>query len=390
MDLRTVRFGDVVRNVDEAVRDPQTSDLERFVGLEHIDPESLRIKRWGLISDGTSFTRRFTAGQVLFGKRRAYQRKVAVADFDGLCSSDILVFEPADDQLVPELLPFIVQTEGFFQHALGTSAGSLSPRTRWRDLAAYEFALPPLDEQRRIAEILWAAEDAIEKDRKLVEEQASFRTVLFEDQLQKFGDQQGGKSTACTVTLSDLLMSSPESGFSAVTAGKDTGHHVLILSALTRQGYQRGHLKPVELVPEVQATVLQKGDFLISRSNTIDLVGLVGIFNENRSDVSFPDTMMRLRPDESRVDPLFLEQVLLSTIGREQIRRIAAGTSGSMKKINRSGIASLRVPLPAITEQRRIMRLLGVQLQATSAANKRLSCGVTLKQHLLSHFLPKS
>ena len=98
---------------------------------------------------------------MLFGKRRAYQRKVAVADFDGLCSSDILVFEPADDQLLPELLPFIVQTEGFFQHALGTSAGSLSPRTRWRDLAAYEFPLPPLDEQRRIAEILWAAEEAL-------------------------------------------------------------------------------------------------------------------------------------------------------------------------------------------------------------------------------------
>jgi type I restriction enzyme, S subunit len=158
----TVRFGDVVRNVDEAVRDPQTCELERFVGLEHIDPESLRIKRWGQIAEGTSFTRKFTAGQLLFGKRRAYQRKVAVADFDGLCSSDILVFEPADDQLLPELLPFIVQTEGFFQHALGTSAGSLSPRTRWRDLAAYEFPLPPLNEQRRIAEILWAAEDLLD------------------------------------------------------------------------------------------------------------------------------------------------------------------------------------------------------------------------------------
>jgi hypothetical protein len=163
LDWHTVRFGDVVRNVDEAVRDPLTCDLERFVGLDHIDPESLRIKRWGLIADGTSFTRKFTTGQVLFGKRRAYQRKVAVADFDGLCSSDILVFEPADDQLLPELLPFIVQTEGFFQHALGTSAGSLSPRTRWRDLAAYVFTLPPLDEQRRIAEIMWAADDSISR-----------------------------------------------------------------------------------------------------------------------------------------------------------------------------------------------------------------------------------
>ncbi len=199
---RTVRFGDVVRNVNEAVRDPLTCDLERFVGLEHIDPESLRIKRWGLIADGTSFTRKFTAGQVLFGKRRAYQRKVAVADFDGLCSSDILVFEPADDQLLPELLPFIVQTEGFFQYALGTSAGSLSPRTRWRDLAAYAFPLLPLDEQRRIAEILWAAEEAIESFSAVSEQVASLSERLIETTLETNGN--GAESSR--VRLGDLLL----------------------------------------------------------------------------------------------------------------------------------------------------------------------------------------
>jgi type I restriction enzyme S subunit len=163
-----VRFGDVVRNVDESVRDPQTCELERYVGLEHIDPESLHIQRWGLIAEGTTFTRRFRKGQVLFGKRRAYQRKVAVAEFDGLCSSDILVFEPKDDRLLPELLPFLCQTESFFEHALDTSAGSLSPRTKFKELARFEFPLPPLYEQRRIAEIFWAADDAIQKSTALL------------------------------------------------------------------------------------------------------------------------------------------------------------------------------------------------------------------------------
>ncbi len=157
---RMVRFEDVVRNVDINERDPLAKGIERYVGLEHIDPESLHIKRWGLIEEGTSFTRKFVKGQVLFGKRRAYQRKVAVAEFDGICSGDILVFETKDD-LLPELLPFVVQSEPFYEHALSTSAGSLSPRTKWKELAAYEFALPPKDEQRRIAEILWAADDSI-------------------------------------------------------------------------------------------------------------------------------------------------------------------------------------------------------------------------------------
>jgi type I restriction enzyme S subunit len=125
-----VRFGDVVRNVDVAERNPLENGLERYVGLEHLDPESLHIKRWGLIEEGTSFTRKFIEGQVLFGKRRAYQRKAAVAEFDGICSGDILVFEPKGDDLIPELLPFIVQSDGFFEKALGTSAGSLSPRTK--------------------------------------------------------------------------------------------------------------------------------------------------------------------------------------------------------------------------------------------------------------------
>lgn len=160
---RIVRFGDVVRDVNEAERNPLDAGLERFVGLEHIEPENLHLKHWGILADSDiSFTKRFRKGQVLFGKRRAYQRKVAIAEFDGICSSDILTFEPKDDSLIPELLPFIVQSDGFFQHALGTSSGSLSPRTRWSQLQDFELPLPPKDEQRRIAEILWAADESIE------------------------------------------------------------------------------------------------------------------------------------------------------------------------------------------------------------------------------------
>lgn len=165
----TVRFGDVVRDVREAESDPLETGLERYVGLEHIEPENLHIKEWGLVAEGTSFTRRFRKGQVLFAKRRAYQRKVAMAESDGVCSGDILVFEPKDDRLLPELLPFIVQSEAFFANALRTSSGSLSPRTRWRDLAAYEFTLPPLDEQRRIADILWAADSVVAKRENVIE-----------------------------------------------------------------------------------------------------------------------------------------------------------------------------------------------------------------------------
>lgn len=156
---RRVKFGDVVRNVNESVKDPDSAGIDRVIGLEHLDPGELKIDRWGELTEETTFTRRVRPGQTLFGKRRAYQRKSARAEFDAVCSGDILVFESADPGvLLPELLPFITMTDGFYAKALETSAGSLSPRTRWSDLATYEFDLPPLADQRRIADLLWSAE----------------------------------------------------------------------------------------------------------------------------------------------------------------------------------------------------------------------------------------
>lgn len=102
-----VKFGEVVRLCKDRSSDPEADGIERYVGLEHLEPEDLRIRSWGLVADGTTFTSRFKPGQVLFGKRRAYQRKVAVADFEGVCSGDIYVFESLDPKyLLPELLPY--------------------------------------------------------------------------------------------------------------------------------------------------------------------------------------------------------------------------------------------------------------------------------------------
>lgn len=155
-----VKFGDVVHNANETSRDLTADGIDRVVGLDHLNPGSLRLERWDSLEslpDGTTFTRKFKPGQVLFGKRRAYQRKVAVPDFEGVCSGDILVFEPADKRMLAEFLPYLVQSDGFFHHALGTSAGSLSPRTKWAELAKYEFALPPIEEQRRMVTLLTQA-----------------------------------------------------------------------------------------------------------------------------------------------------------------------------------------------------------------------------------------
>ncbi len=91
---------------------------------------------------------------LLFFKRRAYLRKVAVADYDGICSGDILVFRANKTKLLPELLPYYVFSDAFIHPAVTTSAGSLSPRTKWKDLAKMELSIPDLKTQNNIILIL--------------------------------------------------------------------------------------------------------------------------------------------------------------------------------------------------------------------------------------------
>ena len=125
------------------------------VGLEHLVPEEVTLTTWDEGS-GNTFTKVFRKGNVLFGRRRAYLKKAAVAPFDGICSGDITVIEANADKIVPELLPFIIQNDALFDFAVEKSAGSLSPRVKWEHLREFEFELPEISKQKQLAEVLWA------------------------------------------------------------------------------------------------------------------------------------------------------------------------------------------------------------------------------------------
>ena len=144
-------FGGVADCIEQ--HDKQKKDVSRFIGLENIEPENLKISSWRNIADGTTFTKRFSKGDILFGKRRAYLKKVAIADFDGICSSDILILRAKEKMVLSDLLPFYVSAEAFINHAVSTSAGSLSPRTKWRDLSSLEISIPDLKTQEKIVEV---------------------------------------------------------------------------------------------------------------------------------------------------------------------------------------------------------------------------------------------
>lgn len=152
-NCKSFTLGAVAKEVRENTKTPLDEGIDRFVGLEHIDPGNLKIQRWGDVANGTTFTKTFKIGDVLFGRRRAYLKKAAHADFNGLCSGDITVLRANPKLILADLLPYYLSADPVFDFAVSNSAGSLSPRAKWRDLSKFEISLPNLDVQKKLLEV---------------------------------------------------------------------------------------------------------------------------------------------------------------------------------------------------------------------------------------------
>lgn len=160
------RFDEIAYSISERV-EPGETDLDIYVGLEHLDPETIHIKRTGVPSDVEGTKLRVYKGDVIFGKRRAYQRKAAIAHFDGICSAHALVLRANEKVIDPKLFPFFMHSDFFMHRAIDISVGSLSPTINWGTLKTEEFLLPPKEQQVQLAELLWAADEVVENNMKL-------------------------------------------------------------------------------------------------------------------------------------------------------------------------------------------------------------------------------
>lgn len=373
------RFGDLVHLNTDRIPDPLAAGVERYVGLEHIEPENLHIRSWGNVADGITFTNHFKPGQVLFGKRRAYQRKVAVAEFEGVCSSDIYVFESKDpDVLLPELLPFICQSEGFYQYAVTTSAGSLSPRTNWTHLANYEFPLPPIDEQRRIADLLWAADDAIQRQNELISAalvtKKSFIEKMFSNsELREVGEY------AQSVTSGSRWWAKYYS---------ESGDIFIRVANLTRESPEIDLTDLQYVTPpegaEMERTKLQTGDLLISV--TADL-GRIGVVSEDfpRAYMSQHVALIRFRKEE--VIPEYVAYALLSSSGQKQFYKL--NDAGAKAGMNLQNVRRLKFAWQAYEQQIKGLEKLKAFEEAIEIARQHLDNQKELKKQLLNKALSR-
>lgn len=204
--MSKVKLGDVAIEYKETCKG--SKDGYPIVGLEHLVPEEVTLTAWDEGSDNT-FTKMFRKGNVLFGRRRAYLKKAAVAPFDGICSGDITVIEAIPDRILPELLPFIIQNDELFDFAVGKSAGSLSPRVKWEHLKNYEFELPDMGKQRELAELLWAMDATKKSYQKLI---AATDELVKSQFIEMFGNPMTNDKHWPTKKMKDVAPSSPYTG----------------------------------------------------------------------------------------------------------------------------------------------------------------------------------
>lgn len=177
---KSYRFDTIAKNVSERV-DPNNTQLETYVGLEHIDSESLHIKRTGTPDDVNGTKLRCYPEDIIFGRRRAYQRKAGIATFNGFCSAHSLVLRANPAVIHPKLFPFFMHSDLFMNRAVDISVGSLSPTINWGTLKTQEFQMPPKEQQEQLADLLWAMDDVIEKDKEAFERYKLFQRRFLYD-----------------------------------------------------------------------------------------------------------------------------------------------------------------------------------------------------------------
>lgn len=302
--------------------EPSETTLERYVGLEHLDPESLIISRWGTPSDVIGEKLHFWPGDIIFGKRRVYQKKLAVADFEGICSAHAMVLRARSEIVLPEFLPFFMQSDMFFERALSISVGSLSPTINWGTLAKQEFPLPPLDEQRRIAEILWAADEVITKNLVTLQRIISLKDSVEEESF--FRCRDSGQPTL----LSEIAEVNPSSkpkckdeelvSFITMADVSEDGE------IMNQQSKMYGEVKK-------GYTVFQDGDILFAKITPCMENGKGALALNLINGIGFGSTEFHvLRPMDSR-DTAFIYFLTMNKKFRQQARRFMRGTAGQLR-----------------------------------------------------------
>ena len=333
-----MKLGDITRESRETFKGDKTGIP--IVGLEHLIPQELTFSTYDVDTDNT-FTKMFHKGQILFGRRRAYLKKAAVAEFDGICSGDITVIEAIPGKVDKDLLPFIIQNDALFDYAVSRSAGGLSPRVKWEQLSDYEINLPPLEEQKVLADKLWAAYRLKEGYKKLL---CATDEMVKSQFIEMFKNIPSVKIADCCITVSGGTPNTKKIEY------YDGGDIPWLSSGEINQGYifsTDKYITQLGLENSSAKWVPANSVVIAMYGATAGKVGFIKI------PLTTNQAVCTLLPNDG-FEPLYLYYATLSKTSW----MISQCRGAAQPNISQSIIRSMEIPMATIDEQKQFCKLL--------------------------------
>lgn len=339
--MGTFKFSEIAFNSTEKKK-PVDEDKYTYLGLEHLDSDSIYVTRYGADVAPKGDKLIMKKGDVLFGKRRAYQKKVAIAPFDGIFSAHGMVLRPKEDVIDKDFFPMFIKSDYFLDAAIKISVGSLSPTINWRDLKELKFELPSLEEQRKLAEVLWAIYDMKEKYKKLILATDELVKSQFIEMFDR-PEYERVKLKKISTLFADgdwiEIKDQSNDGIRLVQTGNIGNGYYIDKEAHSRYVSEETFLR-------LNCTEILPGDILISRLP--DPVGRGCILPDGigKAITAVDCTIVRLM---DMVEPEYLIGFTQTDLYRSQIESAKTGTT--RKRISRKNLEKVLIPVPPIEKQ---------------------------------------
>ena len=367
------RFDEIAHRIAETVN-PNTTDLTIYVGLEHIDAENIHIKRYGSPSDVSGGKLKCYPGDVIFGKRRAYQRKAAIVDFEGICSAHAFVFRANPKVIDPKLFPFFLHSDPFMHCAVDISVGGLSPTINWSDLKGQTFLLPPKAEQARLAELLWAMDEVIEKEKLVLEKLGKYKHSLNEKHFSgyKYSNMRIGEFA---VKVGSGV--TPEGGSKVYI---DEGVIFIRSQNVLNGEFDFNDVAYISdtIDEKMSATRVLRNDVLLNITGAS--IGRSSVYNlDKRANVNQHVCIIRCN---ELLEPIFLCEFLNSTEGQNQINLYQAG--GNREGLNFSNIRLMKFPNYDIKGQRQLIVKYNLITKARDMSRDKITASQSLQKSLIN------
>ena len=346
------RFDQIAINSTEKKK-PEESDKYTYIGLEHLDSMDLEVHRWGSEVAPKGEKLLMKKGDVLFGKRRAYQKKVAIAPFDGIFSAHGMVLRPNEKIVDKDFFPLFISSDYFLDAAIKISVGSLSPTINWRDLRELKFCLPDLETQRKLAKVLWAINATMQNYKVLL---AKTDELVKSQFIELFIEGKYGK---CREPLKKYIEQIRGVSYKPkdLHPEKDDRSTVLLRANNITSG--QINFEEVQYVDNSKVSenqIIRSGDILMcASSGSLEHVGKAALCKENTYGMTF-GAFCKLIRCKGTLLPGYVASYFGSDECRESIMSLANGSN--INNLKNEHIDELMIPIPELNVQKQFIDFL--------------------------------